>query len=349
MTDTSPLFREPYKGISLYSPNRAPARIDLSDNTNLWGVPPKAAEAIRNASTATVIRYPSLYANTIKDVVGDYLGVSREMVVTGCGSDDVLDSIFRAFGNTGDSVVYPTPSFPMIPIFSQMNGLNPIAVTLNENFDLDVERFLSSEAKILYICSPNNPTGTPISRSAVEQIVKKATGVVVIDEAYAEFASESFEDLAKNHSNVIVARTFSKAFGLAGLRIGYAIGNPDIIAEVEKSRGPYKVNSIAEKAAVAAMTEDRPWVMERVKDAVSNRERLRSELEKMGLKPLPSQTNFVLVPIEQAADKEKKMREEGVAVRPFINLPHVGDALRISVGPWELMEDCLNSLKKIIS
>jgi histidinol-phosphate aminotransferase len=289
-----------------------------------------------------------LYVNDLKDAIANYLGVAPEMVVTGCGSDDVLDSAIRAFGQAGDVIVHPEPSFAMIPIFARLNGLTPVAVPLNTTFDIDPDACLAARAKMTYLCSPNNPTGTAISHSTIERITRGTTqGLVIIDEAYAEFSETHALDLLHQAPNVLITRTFSKAFGLAGLRIGYAVGDPALIAEVEKSRGPYKVNAVAERAAIAAMIDDREWVMAHVREAVANRERLRCALEALGFSPLPSQANFVLVPMQDAVGLDHKLRARGIAVRPFVNLPNIGDAVRISVGPWEMIERCLTALREV--
>ncbi|MEJ7809555.1 MAG: histidinol-phosphate transaminase [Gemmatimonadaceae bacterium] len=336
------LARESYRGITLYAPDRAPCAVDLSDNTNLWGIPPGAERAIREAAVSAVTRYPSLYAGGLKESLARYLGVAPAMVVTGCGSDDVLDSAIRAFGEPGDRIAHPEPSFAMIPIFARMNGLEPLGVPL-----FDPEATLATGARIIYLCSPNNPTGNAMSRSAIEYVVERATGVVILDEAYAEFAGVSGVDLLERSERLLVTRTMSKAFGLAGLRIGYAAGSAALVAEVEKSRGPYKVSALAERAAMAALAEGADglgWVRAHVAEAVAIRERFAGELAALGLAALPSDANFLLVPVPDAAGIARHLREGGVAVRPFVALPGVGDALRISVGPWAMMERCLAAL-----
>lgn len=339
--------RETYRAISLYAPNRAPAAVDLSDNTNLWGIPPAAARAITRAvsgESAWVTRYPTLYAADVKEAIAAYAGASSEMIVTGCGSDDVLDSAIRAFGEPGDVVAHPDPSFAMIPIFAQMNTLRSVSIPLTDAYDANADLYLAADAKISYVCSPNNPTGAAFSREAIEQIVDGTRGIVIIDEAYVEFAPGNCLDLVRRNPRVLVTRTLSKAFGLAGLRIGYAIGDPGVVAEVEKSRGPYKVNGVAQHAAIAALTEDREWVAAHVGEAIINRERLGDALRALELAPLPSDANFVLVPVPDALGVDRRMREMGVAVRPFAGLPRIGDALRISVGPWAMLEKCLLAL-----
>jgi histidinol-phosphate/aromatic aminotransferase/cobyric acid decarboxylase-like protein len=146
--------------------------------------------------------------------------------------------------------------------------------------------------------------------------------------------------------NALVVRTLSKAFGLAGLRVGYAVGAPPLVAEVEKARGPYKVNAMAEEVAAVALTTDLPWVKEHVALAVENRDRLTDALRAMALSPITSSANFVLVPTPTPATEiASKMRAAGVAVRPFNSLPVVGDSLRISVGPWDMMQTTLRVLE----
>ncbi len=339
--------RDTYRSISLYAPNRAPAAIDLSDNTNLWGVPPAALRAIADAALSTVTRYPALYAADVKQAIADYVGFTPDMVVTGCGSDDILDSTIRAFGEAGDTVAYPDPSFAMIPIFAQMNGLVSIPIPLTSSNDADVNGYVSANATISYLCSPNNPTGASFTRAAIEQVISSVSGIVVIDEAYAEFASWNCLDLLARYPHVVITRTLSKAFGLAGLRVGYAIGDPAVVAEIEKSRGPYKVNALAQRAAVAALTYDRTWVEEHVQEAVTNRDRLARALVAIGLAPMPSDSNFILVPVNDATEWDRRLRDHGIAVRPFNSLPNIGDALRISVGPWHMLEQCIDVLGSV--
>jgi histidinol-phosphate aminotransferase len=270
--------------------------------------------------------------------------------VTGCGSDDVLDSAIRAFAEPGERLALADPSFAMVPIFGQMNALNVAKVPLTPTFDIEADALAATGAKVIYVCSPNNPTGTLASRGAIERLLERARGIVILDEAYAEFSErEGFLKVAPRFERLLVVRTLSKAFGLAGLRIGYAVGPAALVAEVEKSRGPYKVSGSAERAAVAALTDDRPWVDARIADAIQNRARLTEALRQLGLSPIPSFSNFVLAPVKDAIGLAKAMRQEGVAIRPFPQLTGIGDAVRISVGPWEMMEAALAALRKVLA
>ena len=348
VTDRLAIARAAYDDVPLYDPRRTPVQLDLTDNTNLWGVPPNAARAIREFAMPTVTRYPTLYGTELKQALAAHAGVTSDMLVTGCGSDDILDSAMRAFGNESELVAASDPTFAMVPIFAKMNVLRSMLVTELPDHAVDVDALLATGAKIIYVCSPNNPTGHLVARRTLETLIDNAPGVLLIDEAYTEFAGVSNVDLIARSPRVLLIRTMSKAFGLAGLRIGYAIGQPPLVAEVEKSRGPYKVNALAEQVAVTALRHDTQWVEEHIQLAVENRDKLTIELQKLDLDPMPSSANFVCVPVKNCVAVGMAMREKGVGVRPFPNLPRVGDCLRISVGPWPLVRQCVETLAAAI-
>jgi len=343
------IARESYRAIPLYSTPRGDDAIDLSDNTNLWGAPPSAMRAIASVTEADVTRYPIAFEPALASALADYVGVSEGMIACGCGSDDVLDSAIRAFAEPGEVLCLPAPSFSMIPVFALTNGLRPIAIPLTSQLDVDVEAMLETEARIIYLCSPNNPTGAALSRGAVEQIVERAPGLVIIDQAYAEFGGDDFTDLASSGAPVLVTRTMSKAFGLAGLRVGYGIGSPEVIAEVLKARGPYKVNAVAERVAISALQNDRLWVRDRADEVVANRSRFRAELETVGIRSLESAANFVLVPVDDCAATYNALERQGIRVRALPSLPRIGDAIRIAIGPWEVMRRCVDALVASLS
>jgi histidinol-phosphate aminotransferase len=338
------LKRPSYRDIPLYSTPRERCEVDLSDNTNLWGAPPSALRVLRETAEECVTRYPPPFEPELREALSDYAGVPVDMIVAGCGSDDILDSAIRAFGESGGLLCLPAPSFSMIPVFARTNGLIPVEVPLTGQLDADAATMLATGAQITYLCSPNNPTGGEFSRETVERIVWGAAGLVIIDQAYAEFGGESFIDLASSGRPVLVTRTLSKAFGLAGLRVGYGIGSPELLGEIMKARGPYKVNALAERAAVAALENDQRWVADRVADAVANRARFRQELAVRGITSFPSAANFVLVPVEDCAAVSERLRRLGIGVRALPALPGIGDALRIGIGPWDMMERCLDAL-----
>jgi histidinol-phosphate aminotransferase len=268
------------------------------------------------------------------------------MIVVGCGSDDVLDSTIRAFGEPGARLAQLDPTFGMIRVFGTLNGLSVVAVSGSDN--RAAESLLDVGASMIYLCTPNNPTGDLIDGKTIENIVARASGLVIIDEAYAEFAGASSVDLLASNDNLVITRTLSKAFGLAGLRIGYAAASPAVVREIEKSRGPYKVNSFAERAAEVAITDDRAWVEEKIHEARMNRDRFTECLRGLGFQPVESRANFVLVPVSNSREMGSRMVRTGVAVRELENLTGIGDALRITIGPWPMMEECIAALEAAV-
>ncbi|MGH7553107.1 MAG: histidinol dehydrogenase [Longimicrobiales bacterium] len=347
--DAAPLpLRQAYAAIHLYDPKRVPCAIDLSDNTNLFGVSPSVASVLASPPTALITRYPSVYAGELKRALAEHFAVDLANITTGCGSDDVIDSAIRAFCEPRDTVAYPAPTFGVVPLFARMNAALPIEVPLAANFALDADAVLATAAPLTYICRPNNPTGTQFDRAAVERIARETRGVVLIDEAYADFADDDFIAFAVSSSRAVVLRTLSKAWGMAGLRIGFAIGPEPLIREIEKSRGPYKVNAAAEAAAVAALHHDADWVGANIAAVRENRARLSAALSALGLQPLVSATNFVLVPLPPVLGVGQalvaKLRESGIAVRGFPDLPRIGDCIRITIGPWPMLQSFLDAL-----
>lgn len=350
---SAPFPRADYGRLSPYDPGRLPVEVDLSDNTNLWGPSPVALEVIRRAPGEVLSRYPSVYATPLKEAAARRYGVPVENVTTGCGSDDILDSAFRAALFPPGVMTYPGPSFSMVETFGTMNGLSARMVEW-EKAEGDPMALLEGDPSLIYLCRPNNPTGTTLSRdwvNALMEAVGKTGPVVIMDEAYADFAQNDFLKEALDFPRLLVLRTLSKLFGLAGLRVGIGVGTEALIREVEKSRGPYKVTHISQEAAVAALDDDSGWDRVVVEKTVANRARLARELAERGLNPLPSQGNFLLVPIPSgdARRLNQALRNHGVAVRPFPDLPRIGEALRVSVGPWALMERFLHALDRVIS
>ena len=312
------------------------SRIDLSDNTNAWGMPPAARRAIVEGEPTS--RYPTPYADDFKAAVAAYARVPAECVTTGCGSDDVLDSTMRALSRPGDRITYELPTFSMIPVLASLNGLDRVPTSFAAH--------AKSGARLIYVCSPNNPTGAVVSRSGIETLLGAITPeqIVIVDEAYVEFSGSSVVDLTREHPGLVVTRTMSKAFGLAGLRAGYAIANRELIERIEVARGPYKVSAVAERASVAALTEGQEWMREHASLAAASRDRLTGELRARGLEPQESAANFVFTPMPGAAGVAGRMAERGVRVRAFAD----PDGLRLTVGPWPMMIGLLATLDEAI-
>jgi histidinol-phosphate aminotransferase len=343
-------IRLSYRQIERYDPGRAPCRIDLSDNTNLFGAPPSVRDTLREASPDEIVRYGSVYAEGLKSVLASRFGLAPDQIATGCGSDDLIDSAIRVFCPPGQVVAFPDPSFSMLPDFARMNGARPVAVPLGPEFELRPEAMKETRARLVYLCNPNNPTGTGIDDDAIERVSAdlEGRGVLLIDEAYAEYSGRSSICWAASSPNAIVLRTFSKACGLAGLRVGYAVGPRHLIAALEKSRGPFKVGALAETVATRVLEQDEEWVQTTVERTRTNRERLSAELAEMGLRYWPSAANFLLVsaPGGNAQAFKEALRDFDVGVRAFPAIPQAGDCVRITIGPWALMECLLSAIKE---
>lgn len=369
-SDGSGFPREDWADLARYAPDRRPVALDLSDNTSLWGPHPAAVEVVAGARADVLARYPSVYADDLRGGAARAWGVPEASVVTGCGSDDLLDSALRAVTAGGGAVSFPAPTFGMVGVFARMNGLEARPVPWNEAVTYPAE-LLRDDPAAIYLCSPNNPTGAELEPRWLRVLLAErgpAGPPVILDEAYADFAARSFLAEAPDIPRILVLRTLSKAYGLAGLRVGLGVGDPEVVREVEKSRGPYKVSRLAEAAAVAALDDGKGWVPAVVEEAVRSRRRLRGELEARGLAPLPSAGNFLLVPVGDvilpasgapvpdvpggaagpAGLLTAALRKRGVAVRPFPGLPGVGDAIRVTVAPWPLMEQFLAALDRVL-
>jgi histidinol-phosphate aminotransferase len=276
--------------------------------------------------------------------------VPEECIATGCGSDDVLDSTYRASGGReSDFVAVATPTFSMALPLAQMNGMAARSVPWRHALD-DPGRLLAGGPALVYVCRPNNPTGGLCPTSWVNALLEAAGEdgpLVLLDEAYVDFGGDTFADTAATHPRLLVSRTLSKAFGLAGLRIGYSVATPDTALEVEKSRGPYKVARIAAEAGAAALRDEAGWITRTVAECVEHRTRAEALLAERGLEPVPSHANFILfrAPGGVAGADALGIRVRGVAVRPFPgDMPDGSDALRVTVAPWPLMERFFGAL-----
>ena len=365
----TPPTRPGYARIPLYAPGTAPCATDVSDTINLWGAPPAAVDALRAAPAETVWSYPALYNADLKGPLAAYAGVADDAIVTGCGSDDVIDCAIRAFAEPGGIVTHAGPTFSMVPVYARTNGMEPVAVPLvGDDYAVDADAILALDPAIVYLCSPNNPTATPVARDAVRRVVERARGLVLLDEAYAEYVAADdaataavLTPEAPAMGRVLALRTLSKAFGLAGLRVGYGVGHPTVVREVERARGPFKVTYPAERAALAALADTDDglrWVRARAADAVTARRALVDGLRALGLAPAPSAAHFVFVPVPRAGAVAARLRaEHDVGVRVFTGLPTVvpalaasgGEALRVNAGPPAVRRAFLDALGAVLA
>lgn len=349
----TPFPRADYHSLSLYQPDKRPVEIDLSDNTNQWGTHPAALARMESVKPEDLRGYPQVYADELREAVAERYGVDPRGVTTGAGSDDVIDLAFRAAAGPGAVASYPGPTFAMIEPFARMNGIHAREIPWADALD-DPARLLEGEPAVVYVCRPNNPTGEMASADWVRDLLD-ARGdegpLVVLDEAYAEFGGEPLIEWSQRIPRLLVTRTASKAFGIAGLRCGFGVARPETALEVEKSRGPFKVSVLAAAAFTAALRDESDWLERTVAECVENRGRVLAALRDRGLRPFDSRTNFVLfaAPSGNAREDAQALREIGVAARPFSRMPVIGEALRATVGRWPQMERLIEGLDVLIA
>ena len=322
--------------------------VKLDGNESPYGVSPRVREALAGFPYYHI--YPDPEQRRIREAIGRYVDVDPEQVVAGSGSDEILDLVARLFLAPGVAVVDAAPTFGMYQFLVRIYGARLVDVPRRENFDLDLpamETALAQGARLAFLASPNNPTANLLPPEELERLLKHQA-VVFVDEAYAEFAGESFVQWVARHDNLIVGRTFSKWAGLAGLRAGYGVFPRPIAEAVRKIKMPYNLNAAAEVAALAAL-QDSGWLQEQVQAIRSERERLTGKLSDLPwLRPFPSCANFVLCEVRtlSAKDVRDRLREQGILVRYF-DVPGVRNCLRISVGKPEHSDRLMAALRQI--
>jgi histidinol-phosphate aminotransferase len=311
--------------------------VKLASNENPRGPSPKARQAIM-AACAGVTRYPDGNGFALKNVLARRYGVEREQIVLGNGSNDVLELATQAFLRPGDEAVYAQHAFAVYPLATQARGAKGIEVPARDyGHDLDaMARATTKRTRIAFVANPNNPTGTWLAPAAVKAFLSAvpADCLIVLDEAYDEYLEPSQRSASASwiaeHPNLIVSRTFSKAYGLAGLRIGFGVMERSVADMLNRVRQPFNVSSVAQAAALAAL-EDSEYVAESAKLNRAGLAQLGSALDAMGVRYVPSHANFLLVHVGEGARVYERMLRQGVIVRPVANygLPR---HIRVTVG-----------------
>ncbi len=310
--------------------------LKLGSNENPLGPSPKAVKAVRNNEN-TISIYPPKGAKELRHALGRYVGYPADQIIVGNGMDDVLDLLTRLFVEKNDEVIISIPTFQYYEIFTLVCGGIPIFAPRNPNFDVDVDKLLgavSEKTKIIFICSPNNPTGNLMKEKDLRQLLDSTESMVILDEAYVEFADFSMVELVREYENFIVTRTMSKAFGLAGLRIGYAVAPLEISREYMKIVPVFSVNRIGISAGIAALG-DKEHLRQTIKTIRSGREFLQNNIS---FKTYPSQANFVLVDVSPFTAEEvcESLLRKGIIVRDCSSFRGAGDSwIRVSVGTKE--------------
>ena len=328
--------------------------IKLASNENLLGPSPHAVAAIRK-ELPNIYLYPEGPCTALRKALAEKLAVSEERVVISNGADNLILMIANAFVNEGDEVIMADPTFSVYTNVTQLMGGKPIKVKLKD-FTHDLESMLKKvnrKTKLVFICNPNNPTGTTVSLGEFDYFLSKLPQrvIVVLDEAYGDFVEDAFYpnglDYIKARKQLIVLRTFSKVYGLAGLRIGYALGREDLVDCLYRVRDPFPVHRLAQVAAVAAL-KDEDHVIKSIQLVYEGRRYLYKELDRMGLSYVPSQANFILINFSKGAGQVfQDLLREGIIIRPgkVWGFPTFA---RLTIGRMEDNRRFIKALKKIL-
>ena len=322
--------------------------IKLNGNENPYGGSPKAAEAVANTPLHI---YPDPLQRKIRKALGEYTGMDPGYIIAGAGSDELIDLLFRLFISPGDTILDCDPTFAMYGFCARVAGGEVELVPRDELFEIDVSAVKSAigpNTKIVFVSSPNNPTGNLASESQVRQLLETGL-IVVVDEAYYEFCDRTAAHLVPDHENLVVLRTMSKWAGLAGLRIGYGIMSPPLVKHIIDIKSPYNVNVAAEAALVASL-EDAPALLDNVDKIVQERQRMFSMLEAIpGVTPWPSFGNFILCQFApgRALEIYEALAMRGIFVRNFSS-DRLQDCFRVAVGTPDQTDPFIAAMKEIV-
>jgi len=291
--DIDPLLRKSVLGLRpLDVPASSPDILRLDGNTNLLGPNPAIRRALEKE--ADVAHYPSAFHDELRAALAVHYGLETGEILVGAGADELIDVAVRTFTNPGDAVAVAVPTFELYGFCARLEQARLVEVPLNPGFTLDVDALLRAEANLTFVASPNNPTGNAHPAPQIERLLKGSAGIVVLDEAYAEYCGQDFLRRVRQFENLIVLRTFSKAHGLAGLRVGYAAARQVIVERLARAKLPFTVSALSERIAIEALRD--PDHVRRSRESASvEKPWLTERLSALGLHPYPTDANFMLV------------------------------------------------------
>jgi histidinol-phosphate aminotransferase len=319
-----------------YVPGEQPAPgervIKLNTNENPCPPSPRVMEAIRAFDPEGLRRYPNATADAFRDQAAKLHGVGRDQIIAGNGSDEILAMLVRAFVGPGQAIAWPDPTYSLYPVLADIQDARGVALPWAPDWQLPVDALLASGAQAIFFANPNAPSGTVVPPDTVRALARRFGGLVLVDEAYVDFADGDCVALVRELPNVVVSRTLSKGYSLCGLRLGYAIAAPDIVDRLMKVKDSYNCHAIAITAGRAAL-EDQTHAAAGWRAVKGERDRLTGELTRRGWQVIPSQANFLLasVPGGDAGALYRQLKQQGILVR-FFDKPGLDDKLRITVG-----------------
>ncbi|MBI2964008.1 MAG: histidinol-phosphate transaminase [Deltaproteobacteria bacterium] len=343
-------FRQRVRVMQGYVPGEQPRDrryVKLNTNENPYPPSPRVIEALRDAVGESLRLYPRPLADELRERAARSYHLAPENVLVGNGSDELLSIVMRAVVEPGEPVAYPVPTYVLYDTLVELHDGEPVRIPFAPDFSLPPE-LVEAPARLVIVCNPNSPSGTMIPPRALRPLCAARERLVVIDEAYVDFADANCLDLLGEFSNVLVLRTLSKSYSLAGMRIGLALGAAAAIAELAKVKDSYNVNRLSIAAGAAALRDGR-WMEANVRRIRRTRESLSQGLVALGFSVPPSQANFVLArrPGENLAPLYEGLKRRGVLVRYFPT-PDLYDALRITVGTDEEVAVMLRVLAQLL-
>ena len=343
-------FRSNIDDLDPYVPGFQPKSggfIKLNTNENPYPPAPSVFKALRDFDPERLRLYPDPVSSRLRKKIAGTYGFSPENVIVGNGSDELLAMALRAFAGEGDLVLYPVPSYSLYGVLSRIQGAEPVEMALDDDFGLS-EEFIKAPARLKFVATPNSPTGTVYPKDLIEEIAGNFNGVIVVDEAYADFSEDTSLALARSCPNVLVARTFSKSYGLAGLRVGFAVGAPELIEGMMKVKDSYNLNTLSALLAEAAL-DDQGYFRKNVELIKQERKLLRKQLEELNFRVFPTGANFLFCrpPDGKAKMIFRELLERKILIR-FFDTPKLEDYLRITIGTHEEMEALIGALEEIL-
>jgi histidinol-phosphate aminotransferase len=337
------LLRPNIRELTPYKAESLPYKIKLDIMENPYTLPEDIKSKIKEAiDEISLNRYPDPTASTLKEELSIYTGVSEDMIVVGNGSDELVLYILLTFGKRA---IFPTPTFPIYSILSQVTSTEPCPIRLECGFEID-EKAVIAKAKevpsVVFLPYPNNPTGNCFDRERIFRIIEETESLIVIDEAYYEFSKKSFVRELSSHKNLIILRTFSKAFGLAGIRCGYLIADQKITEKVNKVRLPYNLNVLSQEIALVVLKE-REWVEKIVDEIIAEREHLYKELMELSeIEVFPSEANFLFFKGKDPHSIYTQLVKEGILIK------ETAGGLRVTIGKHDENRAFISALKMVL-
>ncbi len=344
-------FRDNVERADGYVPGYQPKAADvvkLNTNENPYPPSPRVLEALAEIRPEQLRRYPDPLGNAFREAAAELNGLEPDNIMCCNGGDDLLSIAIRACCDEGRPVAYPVPTYSLYPVLANLEGCPTVEIPFDEEFNLPA-RLAKTQAALTIVCNPNAPTATFVRIEELASLADELAGVLLVDEAYVDFAEQDGVELVREFDNVVILRSMSKGYSLAGIRFGYAMAQKDLIAGLLKVKDSYNVDAVAIALATAAV-KDQPYFRENVEKVKKARRTLTEQLRSLGFEVADSCTNFVLARVKDASASaiHEQLAERNIFVRYF-NSPGLSDKLRISIGTEEQHERLLAALREILS